>query len=280
MDILAVGSLIATFGLVIGAIIITGSPGAFISLPSMLITIGGSFGAVALSASSEELKNIPYSLKKAFMKQKIQNLPEARDVMVDLSRKARSEGLLALEEMVKDVKDDFIRKSTQLVIDGTSPEVVQSILDTEIDLLERRELSSRRVFDLLGELAPAFGMLGTLIGLIQMLRNLDTPEALGPGMALALLTTLYGSMIANAFAIPVSKKIAVQTSSRVSFMEIVVEGVLSIQAGENPRLVEEKLGVFLPPEERVRSKGKKGAKDKKEKIPRGTRTGEGQPSKA
>jgi len=183
--------------------------------------------------------------------------------MVNLSRKARSEGLLALEDMVKDIKNDFIRKSTQLVIDGTAPEVVQSILDAEIDLLERREYASRRIFDLLGELAPAFGMLGTLIGLIQMLRNLDTPEALGPGMALALLTTLYGSMIANAFAIPISKKIAVQTANRVSYMELIVEGVLAIQAGENPRLVEEKLSVFLPPEERLKAKARANARPEK-----------------
>lgn len=263
MDIITVGSLIATFVLVIGAIVITGSPSAFINLPSVLITIGGSFGAVAASASKEELKNIPSAIRKALSKQEIQDLPQTLEIMVNLSRKARSEGLLALEDMVKDIKNDFIRKSTQLVIDGTAPEVVQSILDAEIDLLERREYASRRIFDLLGELAPAFGMLGTLIGLIQMLRNLDTPEALGPGMALALLTTLYGSMIANAFAIPISKKIAVQTANRVSYMELIVEGVLAIQAGENPRLVEEKLSVFLPPEERLKAKARANARPEK-----------------
>jgi chemotaxis protein MotA len=263
LDIITVGSLIATFVLVIGAIIITGSPAAFISLPSVLITVGGSFGAVAASASKEELKNIPSAIRKALSKQEIQDLPQTLEIMVNLSRKARSEGLLALEEMVKDIKNDFIRNSTQLVIDGTAPEVVQSILDAEIDLLERREYASRRIFDLLGELAPAFGMLGTLIGLIQMLRNLDTPEALGPGMALALLTTLYGSMIANAFAIPISKKIAVQTANRVSYMELIVEGVLAIQAGENPRLVEEKLSVFLPLEERLKAKARANARPEK-----------------
>jgi chemotaxis protein MotA len=172
------------------------------------------------------------------------------DIMVNLSRKSRSEGLLALEEEVRKIDNDFIRKSTQLVIDGTAPELVKSILDSEIDLLEQREMSSKRTLDLLAELAPAFGMLGTLIGLIQMLRHLDTPEALGPGMAIALITTFYGSFVANAFAIPVSRKLARQTEEKVTAMELIVEGVLSIQAGENPRLVEEKLKVFLPPEDR------------------------------
>jgi chemotaxis protein MotA len=252
VDIITIGFLAGTFALVASGIIIGGSPEAFINFPSFLIAIGGACGAVAAASSKEELRKLPRTLKRAFAKAEHTDLVGVMEVMVNLSRKSRSEGLLALEEEVRKIENDFVRKSTQLVIDGTSPELVKSILDAEIDLLERREMASKRTFDLLGELAPAFGMLGTLIGLIQMLRHLDTPEALGPGMAIALITTFYGSFVANAFAIPVSRKLARQTADKVTAMELIVEGVLSIQAGENPRLVEEKLKVFLPPEERER----------------------------
>jgi chemotaxis protein MotA len=238
VDIITIGFLAGTFALVASGIIIGGSPEAFINFPSFLIAIGGACGAVAAASSKEELRKLPRTLKRAFAKAEHTDLVGVMEVMVNLSRKSRSEGLLALEEEVRKIENDFVRKSTQLVIDGTSPELVKSILDAEIDLL--------------GELAPAFGMLGTLIGLIQMLRHLDTPEALGPGMAIALITTFYGSFVANAFAIPVSRKLARQTADKVTAMELIVEGVLSIQAGENPRLVEEKLKVFLPPEERER----------------------------
>jgi chemotaxis protein MotA len=250
VDFITIGFLAGTFVLVASGIMIGGSPEAFINFPSFLIAIGGACGAVAAASSKEELKKLPQTLKRAFAKAEHADLVGIMDIMVNLSRKSRSEGLLALEEEVRKIDNDFIRKSTQLVIDGTAPELVKSILDSEIDLLEQREMSSKRTLDLLAELAPAFGMLGTLIGLIQMLRHLDTPEALGPGMAIALITTFYGSFVANAFAIPVSRKLARQTEEKVTAMELIVEGVLSIQAGENPRLVEEKLKVFLPPEDR------------------------------
>lgn len=153
-------------------------------------------------------------------------------LLVEMARKARAEGLLALEEEISKIDNDFIRKSAQLVIDGTPPETVKAIMDAEIDITERRYATSKRAFDLMAELAPAFGMLGTLIGLIQMLRNLDTPEALGPGMAVALITTFYGSFIANVIAIPISKKISARASDAILAMEIVVEGILSIQSGK------------------------------------------------
>jgi chemotaxis protein MotA len=181
-------------------------------------------------------------------------------MIMSMARKARSEGLLALEEEVARIDDLFIRKSAQLVIDGTPPELVKSIMEAEIYMLERRMDMSKKPFDLIGELAPAFGMLGTLIGLIQMLRNLDTPEALGPGMALALITTFYGSFIANTFAIPVARKLEARKIETVTSMEIAVEGILSIQAGENPRLIEEKLKVFLSSEDLERLNEKENSK--------------------
>jgi len=255
MDLFAVLSLVGTLAVVLGAIVLGGSPGAFINIPSVLITIGGTIGAVAVATPAEELKRLPKTLQSAFSRKKEQDLLPIMRSMIELARKARAEGLLALEEEVNRIEDAFIRKSTQLVIDGTPPELVQSIMEAEIELQEEQGATTRRIFDLMAELAPAFGMLGTLIGLIQMLRHLDSPEALGPGMAVALITTLYGSFIANVFAIPVSRKLANQTAEKVKFMEVIVEGILAIQAGENPRIVEEKLKVFLPPERRDSLRG-------------------------
>ena len=252
MDILAVLSLIATLGLVIGGIILGGSPEAFVSIPSILIAMGGPLGAITFATPRKELRKVPESLKKVFSRQESLDVPNIMKMMMSMAKKARSEGLLALEEEVITIDDKFVQKSAQLVIDGTPPELVQSIMEAEIDLVERRFDSSRKIFDLMGELAPAFGMLGTLIGLIQMLRNLDTPEALGPGMAVALITTFYGSFIANVFAIKKKKKLGAIKLETVTGMEIVVEGILSIQAGENPKLIEEKLKVFLLPEDRDR----------------------------
>lgn len=252
MDVLALASLTATVALVVGSIILGGSPGAFFNLPSILIVVGGTLGAIGFSTPKNEFLSIPKTLKKVFTREESLDVSHVITIMMSMAKKARSEGLLALEEEVGKIDDEFIRKSVQLVIDGTPPELVKSIMDAEIDLTERRYDSSRKIFDLMAELAPAFGMMGTLIGLIQMLRNLDTPEALGPGMAVALITTFYGTFIANVFAIPVSKKLATRKDIAVTGMEIVVEGILSIQAGENPRLVEEKLKVFLSPEERLK----------------------------
>lgn len=264
MDILAFASLMATVALVVGSIILGGSPGAFFNLPSILIVIGGTLGAIGFSTPRNELFSIPGTLKKVFAAEENMDISHVITIMMSMAKKARTEGLLALEEEVGGIDDVFIRKSAQLVIDGTPPELVKSIMEAEIDLSERRFDSSRKVFDLMAELAPAFGMMGTLIGLIQMLRNLDTPEALGPGMAVALITTFYGTFIANVFAIPVSKKLVTRKENAVTGMEVVVEGILSIQAGENPRLVEEKLKVFLPVEERlsVEKKERSSAKNR------------------
>lgn len=252
MDLISILGLLLTLALVIGGIITGGSPEAFVNLPSILIVVGGCAGAVVMSTPLSELKRIPATLKKVFGKTSHKDPVEVVNMMVHFVKKARTDGLLALEDEANALEDPFIRKSVQLVVDGTAPELVHSILDSEIDLLERRNNASRKVYDLLAELAPAFGMLGTLIGLIQMLRNLDDPDTLGPGMAVALITTFYGSFIANVCAIPISRKLAAQSEQEILNHELIVEGVLAIQAGENPRVVEEKLKVFLSPPDRER----------------------------
>lgn len=246
MDLATVIGLSLALILVIGGIIAGGDPGAFVDVTSLLITAGGTLGTVIMSNPIERFKDMGKVIKRAFFSSS-PDLVGLVQTMVSFAEKARREGLLALEEDASQLEDDFLRKSIQLVVDGTDPELVKAILDTEIGLLEERHSQNKKMFDTMAELAPAFGMLGTLIGLILMLKNLDDPNALGPGMAVALITTFYGSFIANVIALPMSKKLGVRTAQEVLSRELMVEGVLSIQAGENPRIVEEKLKVFLPP---------------------------------
>ena len=188
-------------------------------------------------------------VKKAFVPQG----PTAADTIENLVRfaeKARREGLLALEDDSLQLDEPFLKKGIQLVVDGTEASLVRSILETELSFLEERHRSGAGMFDTMGALSPAFGMIGTLIGLIQMLRNLDSPEAIGPGMAVALVTTLYGTLLANLFFLPIAGKLKVRSADEILLKEVMIEGILSIQAGDNPRIVEEKLKAFLSPQNR------------------------------
>lgn len=223
-----------------------GNLGAYIDIPSVMITLGGAVGATVISNPGDRLKAIGGCLKTVFMFQP-PDLVGMVQMIVSFAEKARREGLLSLEADVAEVDSEFMRKAIQLVVDGTDPELVRAILDTEIGVFEDRHSANKTVFDNLAEFGPSFGMIGTLIGLIAMLGNLADVSALGPGMAVALITTMYGSMLANMFAIPTSKKLAARSAQEVKAMELMVEGILAIQAGENPRIVEEKLKVYLPP---------------------------------
>lgn len=223
-----------------------GNLGAYIDIPSVMITLGGAMGATVISNPGDRLKAVGGCLKNVFMFQP-PDLVGMVQMIVSFAEKARREGLLSLEADVAEVDSEFMRKAIQLVVDGTDPELVRAILDTEIGVFEDRHSANKTVFDNLAEFGPSFGMIGTLIGLIAMLGNLADVSALGPGMAVALITTMYGSMLANMFAIPTSKKLAARSAQEVKAMELMVEGILAIQAGENPRIVEEKLKVYLPP---------------------------------
>ena len=246
MDLTTVVGMLISWILVIGGMASGGSLGAYIDIPSLLITIGGTIGAVIVSFHGDKLKAAGGVIKSAFVSRE-PNLLGMVQTIVSFAEKARREGLLALESDVSELDNEFMKKSIQLVVDGTDPELVKAILDTEIGVREDRHLSNKAVFDTMAELAPAYGMIGTLIGLIAMLGNLQDVSALGPGMAVALITTMYGSMVANMFAGPISKKLAARSAQQIAAMELMVEGILAIQAGENPRIVEEKLKVFLPP---------------------------------
>jgi len=251
LDLTTVIGFLMAWILVIGAMASGGNIGAYVDFPSILITVGGTLGAITMAHPGEILKSVGGTLKSAFISND-PNLLAMVQTIVSFAEKARREGLLALESDVADLDDEFLRKSIQLVVDGTDPELVKAILDTEIGILEDRHSANKAILDAAAELAPAYGMIGTLIGLIAMLGNLADVSALGPGMAVALITTMYGSMMANMICIPLSKKLAARSAKEIVSMELMVEGILAIQAGENPRIVEEKLKVFLPPRLRTR----------------------------
>ena len=246
MDLTSLIGFLVTWILVFASMASGGNIGAYIDVPSLMITVGGAVGATIISNPGDRLKAIGGCLRSVF----ISHAPDMVgmvQMIVSFAEKARREGLLSLEADVAEVESDFMRKAIQLVVDGTDPELVRAILDTEIGVFEDRHSANKAVFDNLTEFAPSFGMIGTLIGLIAMLGNLQDVNALGPGMAVALITTMYGSMMANMLCSPISKKLAARSAEEVKSMELMVEGILAIQAGENPRIVEEKLKVYMPP---------------------------------
>ncbi|MFW6007217.1 MAG: motility protein A [Halanaerobiales bacterium] len=252
MDFSTVLGVVAGTLLVGGAIITQEGYQIFFSLESLMIVVGGTVAGTMISYSFGELKKIPSLIKISLQNQNMDS-SEIIDLLVDLAEKARREGLLALEQDVAEVDDNFLQQGIQLVVDGTDPELVRNILETKLTFLEERHNKGRNIFSTMGKLSPAFGMIGTLIGLIQMLTQLENPDTLGPGMAIALITTLYGTLMANMIFIPLSGKLQMRSEEEILMKEVMIEGILSIQAGENPRIVEEKLKAFLAGDEESES---------------------------
>ncbi|WP_035172010.1 motility protein A [Caldanaerobius polysaccharolyticus] len=244
MDIASLIGLIAGFVVVIWSIYLNGSIDTFIDIPSVLITIGGSICSTLLSCPMSNIARAFRSAKKVFF-QKLIKPEELIDQIINLATTARREGLLALEDEASHIKDEFLKKGILLVVDGTDPKLVRDILETELTFMEERSKEEGGVFRTLATFAPAFGMIGTLIGLINMLKNLNDPSKIGPGMAVALITTFYGSILAYMLFIPIAKKIGIRSKEESLLREVMIEGILSIQAGENPRIIEEKLWAFF-----------------------------------
>ena len=220
--------------------------GNFIDTPSIVITIGGSLSSLLSSYTMPEVINNLKGLGVAFKDPKMDHGAVIRQI-IDLSNVARKEGLLALEEVAGNLDDEFMKKGILLIVDGTEPELVRGILETELVNMDDRHKSMAGFYDTWATLGPAWGMIGTLVGLVNMLKKLDDFNTIGPNMATALLTTLYGSLIANWFCTPIANKMKNINSKEYQMKEIVIEGLLSIQAGENPRVIEEKLKSFLSP---------------------------------
>ncbi|AZO94047.1 MotA/TolQ/ExbB proton channel family protein [Halocella sp. SP3-1] len=244
MDLATLIGIIFGVTLLGGAIVMDGNAIIFYNLRSILIVIGGTLAGTMISYSLGELLKIPALVRIAFQTHQLDS-DEIIDLMVGFAEKARREGLLALEQDVVNINDDFLQKGIQLVVDGTDPELVRNIMETKLTFLEERHGKGRSIMATMGQLAPAFGMIGTLIGLIQMLSELDDPSKLGGGMAVALITTLYGALLANLLFIPLAGKLKERSEDEILTKEVIIEGVLSIQAGENPRIVDEKLRAFL-----------------------------------
>ncbi|MDL2288042.1 motility protein A [Oscillospiraceae bacterium OttesenSCG-928-F05] len=245
MDITTIIGIVIGVGCMIFGIISGGGVvGRFIDPGSIVIVVGGTFSAIITSYSLKELLSIGKIAGQAFKEGKF-DFSGSINQIIDLANVARKEGLLALEDAIKELNEPFLTKGIMLIVDGTDPELVKEILEAEIVFLGERHKTGAGLFDNMAAYAPAFGMLGTLIGLIIMLDNLDDPSSLGPGMAVALITTFYGSFVANIICTPMASKLKLRSSKEILHKQLLLEGMLSIQAGENPRIIEEKLYSLL-----------------------------------
>lgn len=244
---LVVGAVMVVFGIVSSGGV--EALGNFFDVPSIIITIGGSISSLITSYTLKDTINSLKSVGMAFKDPKL-DPAEIIGKIIELSNVARKEGLLALEEVAGTLEDEFMKKGILLIVDGTEPELVRGILETELVNMDDRHRNVAGFYDTWAALGPAWGMIGTLVGLVNMLQNLTDSSTIGPNMAVALLTTLYGSMIANWFATPLASKMKAIGAQEYQMKEIVIEGLLSIQAGENPRVIEEKLKSFLSPDAR------------------------------
>lgn len=222
----------------------------FWNFESILIVVGGTFAALTISYNISTLKSMIPVVKKAFFQDSLMYARKLIDILVSFAVKARSDGLLALEDDLENLDDEFLKKGIQMVVDGIEPETVSKILKTEMNYVFDRHDRGKAIFENAATLAPAFGMIGTLIGLIIMLRNLEDISSIGAGMGVALITTLYGSVIANLICIPIANKLDAKHNDEILIKEMMLEGILAIQSGDNPRMIEENLRVFLPPTER------------------------------
>jgi chemotaxis protein MotA len=251
MDIATVIGLILGIVLVLGSIVVGGgSFAAFIDPPSILVVVGGSIAATLVAFPLKSFLGLfKVTLKSIFYK--LDSVPELIEQTVSLAETARRDGLLALESRLEDVQNPFIVMGIQMAVDGTRPEVMEDILRTEIEAVATRHRDGKAVLDSMGRFAPAFGMIGTLIGLIMMLGNMSDPSGIGKGMAVALLTTLYGAIAANVVFLPMAEKLSFINKQELLAMEVVVRGIMAIQAGENPRVIEQKLNTFLAPKVRA-----------------------------
>ncbi|MFU0823743.1 motility protein A [Clostridium sp.] len=246
-DMLTLVGLLAGSGLMVyGMLSGGGTFKMFYDLPSIAITVGGSFSALLINYPLNEFKRMVKVLIQSFKDSSMDALSIISE-FGELSKKARREGLLSLEDDIDNIEDEFLKKGLQMVVDGIEPETIREILELEISEMEKRHKDGSDMLRSWAAYAPAFGMLGTLIGLIQMLANLNDPSSLGPGMGKALITTYYGSLIANLVMNPMASNLNYKSGRETTAREMMLEGVLAIQSGVNPRIVEEKLVSYLNP---------------------------------
>ncbi len=245
--------LATTIGLVAGvtllgwAIVAAHEPfKTFIDPTSMAIVFGGMFAALLISFPLKKVMNLIRVTKNAFFAE-TQSAQKLIEDLVKYAEIARRDGILSLENMTETIQDKFIVKGIQMAVDGTDPELIQQILEGELDSLAERHSEGRQLFETMGKYGPAFGMIGTVMGLIIMLNHMSDPSKIGSGMAVALITTLYGAISANLVFLPIADKLKLRSREELLMKQIIIKGVMSIQSGDNPRIVEQKLKTFLPP---------------------------------
>ena len=246
MDIATIIGLLGAFGFIAMAI---DEPASFVNPPSLMIVVGGTLMVALLRSSLAEFLSAVKVMGKTF-KNKLDQPTDLIDQLVDLAKVARKDGMIALER--QEVSNPFLAKGVTLLADGTAPDLIRSTLQRDIAITRMRHKLGAKLFADMGEIAPAMGMIGTLIGLVQMLSNMSDPKAIGPAMAVALLTTMYGAILANVLCIPMSKKLENQAELEGLNNELILEGVIFIKGGGNPRVLADMLASFLSPKQRAK----------------------------
>jgi len=249
MDLATIVGLIAAFGLMISAIMQGSSLLIFIDIAALTIVVGGTLGTVLVHFPFGDILGAVKVASKAFM-HKSHSPVDTISRLITYAGKARKEGILSLQSVMNDIDDEFFLKGLQMAVDGQEPEALKEMLEREIEYVMERHDKGAEIFATFGAYSPAMGMIGTLIGLVQMLQTMDDPTTIGPAMAIALLTTFYGAIIANVIAIPISGKLKLRSASEVLNKTLVTEGMKAILEGENPRLMEQRLHAFVAPKER------------------------------
>lgn len=258
IDILTpIGIIVGFISLSVAVFNVAGFDGAvgFISIAALFTVFGGLIASLLVNFSIAEIKVTFTVLKQVFF-HKEADLEKLINTFIILSSTARKEGLLSLEKDVSDIDEPFIEKGITLAIDGLEPELIKDIMMAEVVAIEDRHTRGRQIIEKAGEMAPAWGMIGTIVGLVLMLQTLNEPETLGPKMAVALVTTFYGAVLANLVFIPIAGKLENQSEEEIFLKQIIIEGVLGVQSGQNPKILEEKLKVFLPPKKREKAETK------------------------
>jgi chemotaxis protein MotA len=246
-------------GMAFGALLLSSmmdgtSPASFINIPALMIILGGTAGATLASVGMPSMKRIP-SLYKLVFSSEPPDMRGQLDLLVSLADRARREGLLALDAQLGEIDDTFTRGALQLVVDGTDPEMVRTILEAEVDGMAARHEISAGPFEKAGGFAPTMGIIGTVLGLVHVLQNLAAPSTLGPSISAAFIATLMGVGSANVIFLPIANRLKAISAEETELRMMTLDGILSIQAGDNPRLVSEKLVSYLPPEERPSEEG-------------------------
>ena len=245
MDLATLAGIVFSGVLVISAILVGGSGAWFISAPSIMIVVGGTMGATFLSYPLVQVLGVFKIVMNVFI-HRSESTEKVINMMIEFGKLARKEGILSFESKLKDIDDPFFVKGLELAIDGVESQSIKNVLTTEIAYVEERHAMGAEIFTSMGTYAPAVGMLGTIIGLVQMLMQMEDPSAIGAPMATALLTTFYGTLLANLLFLPIAAKLRTRSKEEIFLKELVVEGIMSIQSGDNHHVIEQKLKAFLP----------------------------------